>query len=271
MKNRIPRAVAIDMRNEPLDVKTERERKVDARKVMEAERKQIRNRKPIPFMNSQRFRKKVKIDDRSDETKAEARSKGINPRKFKAISVKKQRTFKVKDRKQLMTYTVVNTVFANIKTELIPANAMKQDYYVSGTSMWRACGRRVRFRKNILYPSVKEKGIVDPLLLQYFTNVPEAFSGFRCILGNNRLTLLKEYPDLDIQELPCFVINIKGEGGGFSEPIIEGELIDSEDKALQHYKYTGVYQKHGRKGLTFSFNEDSWLIDVFIRKFLGEY
>jgi hypothetical protein len=277
MNNRIPRALVLEGRDTAWDMKTERERKKDAR-IADQEKRERRiandKKRPQLFVNSRRFRHPpIKMKDtRPIELKEESRTKGINPRKRKALNVRRERSFKAKEKKQkILKYTVVNTVFAMIRTEDIPANAMKQDYYVQGTSMWRACGRRVRFRKNILYPSVKEKGIVDPLLLQYITNVPEKLSGFRCFIGNNRLTLLKEYPELNIEELPCFVINIKGEGGDFEEPIIEGELINTEEKALEYYKYTDTYLKHGRKLLNFAFNEDGWLIDVKIRRFLGEY
>ncbi len=278
MRTRIPRAIVnLEGRDEWWDIKSERDRKKEARKA-EIDRRLHRvgmskTAKPKLSLRSRRFRQSsVKMKDtRPIEVKLEAKEKGINPKKRKAIAVRKERSFSAKDKKIVKKYSVINTVFTQISTALIPANAMKQDYYVHGTSMWRACGRRVRFRKNILYPSIKEKGIVDPLLLQFITNVPEKVGGFRCVIGNNRLTLLKEYPNLNIEKLPCFVINIKGEGGDFQESMIEGELIDSKEKALEHYKYTDTYLKHGRNTLTFGFNEDGWLIDVRIRRFLGEY
>jgi len=159
---------------------------------------------------------------------------------------------------------VVNTVYANIRRNNIPIDLMKQDEYLKGSKNWRSAGRRFEFRRDCLYPSIKKSGIADPLIIQFITNVSKELGGFRCLIGNNRLTVMEEYSDIAVDILPCFVINIRGNGTDFQEPLIQGEVIDSEEKARNYYNGKITY-------IRYIWNDNHHLIDLRIKRFKGEY
>jgi len=159
---------------------------------------------------------------------------------------------------------VVNTVFANICRKDIPVDLMTENEYQKDSKNWRSARRRFIFRKDYLYPSMKRSGIVDPLIIQFITNVSKDLGGFRCLIGNNRLTAMEEYSDIAADLLPCFVINIKGNGGDFQEPLILGEVIDSEEKARNYYNGKITY-------IGYAWNNNHHLIGLRIKRFKGEY
>jgi len=159
---------------------------------------------------------------------------------------------------------VVNTVFANVNRKNIPVDLMSIDDYGKGGKNWRSARRRFVFRRDYLYPSMKKNGIVDPLIIQFITNVPKILGGFRCLIGNNRLTAMEEYSDIAVDLLPCFVINIKGSGGDFEESLISGEIIDTEEKARKYYNGKISY-------IRYIWNENHHLVDLRIKRFRGEY
>jgi len=159
---------------------------------------------------------------------------------------------------------VINTVFANVCRKDIPVDLMTKDEYQKDGKNWRSARRRFIFRRDYLYPSMKKSGIVDPLIIQFITNVPKELGGFRCLIGNNRLTAMEEYSDIAVDVLPCFVINIRGNGTDFQEPLIQGEVIDSEEKARNYYNGKITY-------IRYIWNDNHYLIDLRIKRFRGEY
>jgi len=114
-----------------------------------------------------------------------------------------------------------------------------------------------RFEKK-LYESIKDKGILDPLLVWFLTGVPRGpKSGFLIRVGSSRLQVCKEYPDLGIKELPCFVLNYKGtykptkKNKGFFNPVVEGEFMDNREKALGYCH---------NKNMLLRFSDGGWLV-----------
>ena len=122
-----------------------------------------------------------------------------------------------------------------------------------------------RFEKE-LYQSIKEKGILDPLLVWFLTYVPKGpKSGYLVRVGSSRLQICKKYSELGIQKIPCFVLNYKGtfkptaRNKGYNVPLAEGELINSKEKAL-FYCYN--------KDIQLRFSEKGWLTFAIANKFL---
>jgi len=116
-----------------------------------------------------------------------------------------------------------------------------------------------------LYESLKEKGILDPLLVWFLTGIPIGpKSGFLVRVGSSRLQLCNEHPELGITEAPCFVLNYKGNykssarNKGFFEPPIEGEFINSKEKALRHCH---------NKEIVLRFSTEGWLTYAVADKF----
>jgi len=117
-----------------------------------------------------------------------------------------------------------------------------------------------------LYLSIKEKGILDPLLVWFLTGVPKGpKSGYLVRVGSSRLHVCKEYSELGIQKVPCFVLNFKGtfkpntRNKGYIVPLTEGELMDSKEKVLYH-----CYNKD----IQLRFSEKGWLVFAIADKFL---
>jgi len=117
-----------------------------------------------------------------------------------------------------------------------------------------------------LYKSIKEKGILDPLLVWFLTGVPNGpKSGYLVRVGSSRLHICKEYPELGIKKMPCFVLNYQGtfkptaRNKGYNLPLAEGELINSKEGALLH-----CYNKD----IQLRFSEKGWLVYAVAMKFL---
>lgn len=120
------------------------------------------------------------------------------------------------------------------------------------------------FRKK-LYDSIQEKGILDPLLVWFLTGIPIGpKSGYLVRVGSSRLQLCNEHPELEITELPCFVLNYKGNykpssrNKGYFQPSVEGELITSKEKALSYCH---------NKDIVLRFSTEGWLTYAVADKF----
>jgi len=120
------------------------------------------------------------------------------------------------------------------------------------------------FRKK-LYASIKEKGVLDPLLVWFLTGIPIGpKSGFLVRVGSSRLQICNESPELEIKELPCFVLNYQGNykpssrNKGFFQPLVEGELINSKEKALSYCH---------NKEIVLRFSTGGWLTYAVANKF----
>ena len=183
-------------------------------------------------------------------------------------------------RREIML-TVLNTVFAKVAVSEFPVSAISNNHYDSGTKRYRTALRRNKFRREILYPSMKAGGVLDPLIVQYVTNVPKEVGGFICVIGNNRLRVIREFEDLNIKEVPCFVVNLVGEGGDFGKEPIKGRVIDSDEVALEYYNGRYTSRARARQNspptsndpycVRFIRNDDGYLIDIRIKRFRGEY
>ena len=122
-----------------------------------------------------------------------------------------------------------------------------------------------KFKKE-LYKSIESKGVLEPLLVWFLTNVPVGpKSGFLVRVGSSRLQICKEFSNLNIKKLSCFVLNFVGtykstqRNKGFFEPIVEGELMNSPEKVLTH-----CYNKN----VKLRFSEKGWLVSVIMGEFL---
>jgi hypothetical protein len=155
---------------------------------------------------------------------------------------------------------VVNTVFKVLPVNNFAVENTPLDKHPFGSKRSRVIYKRARFRNKILYPSIKKEGIIDPLVVQYVINVPENLGGWFCWIGNNRLRVIKEYPDLKIEEIPCFVINISGIKDNGERPI-EGKLINKPAEAKEYYGGKPQY-------LMFQMNKDGFIIDVKRTRFM---
>jgi len=153
--------------------------------------------------------------------------------------------YKERNRREIpsVSLSLVNTVFRFVTVDSFSVSTISSKNYTPGKLRHRVARKRERFRRNYLYPSIKKGGILDPLVVQFITNVPKDLGGFAVLLGNNRLRVIKESEDLDIEEVPCFVVNISGKGGDFKEPFLEGELINSEERAMKYYKWSDFIYK----------------------------
>lgn len=144
----------------------------------------------------------------------------------------------------------VNTVFSKVSLKLLKG----RDFVKEG-----------KF-KTELYNSIKQRGVLDPLLVWYLTKVPSGPKcGFLVRVGSSRVQICKEFEDIGLQELPCFVLNYQGRfkatkrNKGFSNPLVEGDLIDSREKALMYCF---------NKNIELRFSPKGWLVFAVSKNFL---
>ena len=183
------------------------------------------------------------------------------------LTINRSNPFFYKERNQKertdVKLRVFNSVYTNVSIDKIPVCPDFKDQYIQGTNRYRVAKKRFNFRESILYPSIRKYGIVDPLFLQFLTNVPEELGGFICVVGNNRLRVLYDHKDLNMLSVPCFVVNILGEGGSYQKSPVEGELITSEKERL-------IREYYRSEILRFLWNNEGYLIGVSVRRFMGD-